>query len=121
MPTRRGARHRVSTGPPADHARKLTRASAASAFALLLVIGLASYVTSFRGVFVYDDLAAIVQNPHVRTLSRSLSSPSDTTLAGRPIASLTFGLNYALAADDVRDVWKPNAIAGSGDDPFLRN
>ncbi|HEY3232961.1 MAG TPA: tetratricopeptide repeat protein [Roseiflexaceae bacterium] len=34
-----------------------------------------------------------------------MAAPPDTTLSGRPIASLTFAINYALARRDPRDLW----------------
>ena len=49
-----------------------------------------------------------------------MSAPRDSTLAGRPIASLTFALNYALAPAGVRDALTP-ARTGSSDRLFLEN
>jgi Tfp pilus assembly protein PilF len=104
----------------------LTRASS-----LLLAIILAgaagwAYSTSFRGVFVLDDQFGIVDNPNVRTLwplTRAMSAPPELPVSGRPVASLTLALNYALAPADVRDVMTPG---GPGAPPeiaerFLRN
>jgi Flp pilus assembly protein TadD len=86
------------------------------------VLGAWAYSTSFRGVVVWDDLEAIVTNPHIRSLSGSLATPPDTTVAGRPVASLTFALNYALAPAGVREIWEPAAAGPAADgDPFLRN
>jgi tetratricopeptide (TPR) repeat protein len=76
-----------------------------------------AYSTSLTGVFLFDDRTAIVDNPNIRSLrplSNALTAPADTSLAGRPIAHLTFALNYALAPADVRDVMSPG-------DGFLRN
>ena len=88
--------------------------------------GVWAYAPSLRGVFLWDDRPGIVENPHLRTLrpiTSAMSAPRDTTLAGRPVASLTFALNYALAPEDVRDVMKPEAPSGPPDlaDPFYRN
>ena len=82
------------------------------AIAVALVVSTAwAYSTSFRGVFLEgDDQDSIVQNPHVRAIwppAVPLSAPADTTLAGRPVASLTFALNYAAAPAAVREVWSP--------------
>lgn len=69
---------------------------------------MAAYSNSFRGVFVLDDVTAIAQNPSIRTLwplTSIMNPPKNTALAGRPVANLTFALNYALAPVDVRDVF----------------
>ena len=66
----------------------------------LLVIAaaaVAAYWNSLKAGFVFDDVPAIVDNPHVRSvmpLSRSLTSPPEVPTAGRPFASLTFAVNY---------------------------
>jgi tetratricopeptide (TPR) repeat protein len=92
----------------------------------LVLAGSWAYSTSFKGVFVGDDIDAIADNPHLRSiwpLTAAMSAPLDTTLAGRPVASLTFAVNYAMAPPDVRDVIAPGVQAplGSLTDPFLRN
>ena len=92
----------------------------------LVLAGSWAYSTSFRGVFVGDDIDAIADNPHIKSLwplTAAMSAPPDTTVAGRPFASLTFALNYALAPADVRDVVAPGVRAplGSTSDPFYRN
>jgi protein O-mannosyl-transferase len=86
------------------------RATAAIAAAVLVVLGLWAYAPSFSGVFVFDDLPAIARNPHVRSLRplRAAAAPPDTTVAGRPVASLTLALNYALAPRDAREVFVVN-------------
>ena len=74
---------------------------------LIVAAGLFAYRGSFAGAFVLDDGPAIVLNPHIKSvwpLSRAMSAPSEVTVAGRPIVSLTLAINYALAAPDVRDV-----------------
>jgi protein O-mannosyl-transferase len=67
-----------------------------------------AYAPSFAGALVFDDLPSIAQNPNLRELwplTRSMSAPAETTTSGRPVASLTFALNHALAPPDVRDVF----------------
>lgn len=80
-----------------------------AAFAIvLLVAGLLAYSTSFQGVFVGDDTDAIVNNPHITSLTpvgRALGAPKDTTVAGRPVVSLSLAINYALASPDGLDPW----------------
>lgn len=73
--------------------------------AILVATGLLAYSTSFRGVFVGDDIEAIVTNPHVtslRPLSSALDAPGNTTAAGRPVVSLSLALNYAHGGLDPR-------------------
>ena len=82
-----------------------------AAFALLpLTAGAWAYATSFAATFVFDDFLAILQNPHLRTLwplTTPLTAPPDTTLAGRPVASLSLALNYAFSGFDT---WSYHAV-----------
>jgi len=74
-------------------------------------------------VFVWDDDRAIVENASLRSLrplSRAMSAPVDTTLAGRPVASLSFAINYAIAPGDARDVMRPDRSPGNTQ-LYLRN
>jgi tetratricopeptide (TPR) repeat protein len=90
---------------------------------LLVAIAVWSYSTSFRGAFVGDDLTAIVQNPHVRSLwppSVPLTAPKETTLAGRPVVSLSFALNYALTPAETREAMTADPTGRPGD-PFYDN
>src|SRR2546426_8861360 len=82
---------------------------------VIVVAGAAAFSNSFSGVFVFDDRNAIASNPSVKMLwplTTAMNAPRDTTLAGRPVASLSFALTYALAPVDARDVF----AAGSGAD-----
>ena len=93
---------------------------------VLLVVGTWAYATSFRGVFVWDDQATLVENPHIRSLwplSTAMGAPADSTLSARPVASLSFALNYAFAPADVRHIMKPGDPAGPPDAAgrFARN
>jgi len=65
---------------------------------LILAVGVAAYTSSFAGQFLIDDFPCIPNNPNLRTLwplSTMLRVPSELPLAGRPIPTLTFALNYA--------------------------
>jgi protein O-mannosyl-transferase len=65
---------------------------------------LAAYANSFRGVFVFDDLPAILENSTIRRgtdLGKLLRPPELSTVAGRPVLNLTFALNQALSPDEV--------------------
>jgi tetratricopeptide (TPR) repeat protein len=49
---------------------------------------------------VFDDEPALVRNPHLQTvwpLTRSMAAPPGTTLSGRPVAALSFAIDYAVA------------------------
>jgi Flp pilus assembly protein TadD len=73
--------------------------------ALLVVAAAAAYANALSGPFVFDDVGAIVENPHVRRLwplSEALSAPPQATVAGRPLVSLSLALNYAVGGLDVR-------------------
>jgi tetratricopeptide (TPR) repeat protein len=90
---------------------------------VLIVAGLAAYGSSFSGVFIGDDFDAIVLNDNLHSLwppTTAMTAPADTTLAGRPIATWTFALNYALAPARVRKIMEP-APGLSPDDPFYEN
>ncbi len=70
---------------------------------LILLAGVWAYWDSFGGVFLLDDVRAIVRNETIRTLaplSVPLSPPSMATVSGRPVANLTFALNFALSSVD---------------------
>src|SRR5439155_9816628 len=53
----------------------------------------------------------------------AMDAPRDTTLAGRPVASLSFALTYALAPADARDVFTtgPGVVDAALVDRFHRN
>jgi tetratricopeptide (TPR) repeat protein len=58
----------------------------------LIAFGAAAYFNSFRGVFLFDDEPAIILNKAIRQLW-----PLGPILRGpRPVADLTFALNYAV-------------------------
>lgn len=68
---------------------------------LLFVLALAlAYANIFQGVLVLDDIGSIEENPTIRQLwplSVPLMPPSDQTVSGRPIANLSFAINYAIS------------------------
>lgn len=70
--------------------------------AVIVVAGAWVFSNSFNGVFVLDDVRAIVQNETIRTLSpgTALSPPSRSTVSGRPLANLSFALNYAAGGGE---------------------
>ena len=92
---------------------------------LLAAIAVFAYAPSFRGVFVYDDAVAIVENPNIRALwplTDAMSAPPESPVSARPIAALTLAINHALAPADVRDVMSPGRPGDSvRHAQFLRN
>ena len=69
-------------------------------FAPLLVIfvGVVAYCNSFQGPFIFDDAAAIEKNPQIRSLiPYKLPSAGPTAIAGRPVVTFSFAVNYATA------------------------
>ena len=92
---------------------------------LLSAIAVFAYAPSFSGVFVYDDIVAIVENPNIRALwplSEAMSAPPESPVSARPVAALTLAINHALAPSDVRDVMSPGRPGDSLQRAnFLRN
>jgi len=82
-------------------------AATLAAVVFIMAIGLFAYAGSFRGLFVLDEQTAIVDNPNIRSLATSFSAPAEVGLGGRPIASLSFALNYALAPESSRNTFAP--------------
>lgn len=81
---------------------------------LLIAAGAIAYANSFAGVLVLDDVRAIARNSTIRTLwplSSPMSPPGESTVAGRPVANLSFAVNYALAPSGARDVFEPEGPA----------
>jgi hypothetical protein len=69
--------------------------------ACLIALGTAVvYANSLSAPFIFDDQLAIVENPAIRTIARAATQPANTPLAGRPIAGLSFALNYAATELD---------------------
>ena len=58
------------------------------------------YANSLSAPFIFDDQYAIVENPAIRSLAAARSQPHNTPLAGRPVAGLTFALNFAASELD---------------------
>jgi Tfp pilus assembly protein PilF len=130
----KGRRRTPSHTHPGARARAATtasrqgfgRTSTLLAALALIAAGAWAYSTSFAGVFVLDDGLAIVDNPHIKTLwplTEAMSAPAEATVSGRPIASLTLALNYALAPPDARDVMAPGGptASPSAGERFYRN
>ncbi|MCE9593032.1 MAG: tetratricopeptide repeat protein [Planctomycetes bacterium] len=65
-------------------------------YAVLVAVTVAAYWSSFDGVFHWDDEDDLLRNPFIRDFATAWNAPSQGGLAGRPVASYTFALNYAL-------------------------
>jgi tetratricopeptide (TPR) repeat protein len=97
-----------------------------AAVALVIVAGAIAYSNGFRGVFVFDDEPAIVENEYIRRLwplSRAMGAPPGTTVSGRPVVALSLAVNYALAPADARDVLREPPAGASAEqvERFHRN
>ena len=68
--------------------------------AVIALAAAAVYINSLSAPFIFDDEIAIVANPAIRSVAGAWAQPHDTPLAGRPIAGLTFALNFAANATD---------------------
>lgn len=71
---------------------------------VILAVILAAYSNSFRGPFVIDDQASVVQNPDIRELTRLdrvLAPRRDSPVAGRGLVNLSFAIDYALGGLNV--------------------
>lgn len=89
------------TGGPksASHEHKAERSAGLTVafYVLIVVAAIGAYANSFSGALIGDDDAAIAHNDSIRSISTALRPPADTTVAGRPVANLTFAVNYAIA------------------------
>ncbi len=83
------------------------------AAAVIVIAGLITYANSFTGAFVFDDRPSIADNPYVRDPApwahpwQAMRAPRNITVSGRPVASFSFALNYALAPIDARNTFDP--------------
>ena len=76
---------------------------------IIIIAALGAYHNSFSGPFVFDGKYSIVQNPHIRQLWpiwHVFRAQPGATLAGRPIVSLSFALNYQISG---LEVWSYHA------------
>jgi protein O-mannosyl-transferase len=69
---------------------------------LIAAIALA-YANTLHAPFLFDDYNAILSNDHLTSilpLSRSMSTPPQSVLDGRPLVCLSLAINYALGGVD---------------------
>lgn len=70
----------------------------------LVAAGAWAYGNSYAGVFVFDDIPGIVDNPSIRALwppAQWFAAPPGATPSGRPVLNFTLALNYAFGGLDV--------------------
>ena len=71
---------------------------------ILATLGLLSYSNTFSVPFLLDGVPSLQENPHMRSLWPvwdAMRAPTPSTLSGRPIASLSFALNYSISGTNV--------------------
>jgi len=69
---------------------------------LIVACGAVAYLESFAGIFVFDDVPHIVDNPHIRQFPPPLSA-----IGNRPLLFFTLAANFALSG---LDVWSYHAL-----------
>lgn len=106
---------------PATHRRQAW--GTVGILVVILALTIWAYAPGSVGVLVLDDVRAIARNTSLRSMTTALSPPGESTVAGRPIANLSFAINYALAPTDARDVFDPadRSAGPNARDLFLRN
>lgn len=118
-PTARGAR--AATIPPVPQPARARWSWIVPFIALVIIAaGVWAHEPGLDGVFLLDDVRAIARNQTIRTLwplATPLSPPTASTVAGRPVANLTFAVNYALAPSEVRDVFETGLPGSPPDAP----
>lgn len=81
--------------------------------AVLVLAGFVAYSNSLDVPLILDDWATIQENPKIRQVQplwEALRPPENTGVGGRPIANLSFVLNYALSGDSLRGYHAGNIL-----------
>jgi tetratricopeptide (TPR) repeat protein len=82
----------------------MDRRTAFIAGAVLLVAALIAYANSFSVPLIFDDWVTILHNPNLRKvwpIWSAFSPPEYSGVGGRPIANLSFVLNYAVTGESM--------------------
>lgn len=90
----------LSISPSAVRGTQGDRAKRVLAGSLIAALILVAYRNVYSVPFLFDDFAAIVENPHIHQIwppTWLTATKPQTPLTGRPIAALTFALNWKLA------------------------
>jgi tetratricopeptide (TPR) repeat protein len=89
----------VSKDPPSLLKDPPSRSSGRLGVLILICAGALAYANSLSGPFIVDDGVSIVANTHIRQLwplSSALVADRESPVAGRPLVSLSFAINYAI-------------------------
>ncbi|MFB3892801.1 MAG: tetratricopeptide repeat protein [Phycisphaerae bacterium] len=89
--------HAGSTGRNAEQS-DWERWSPLLAGAIVAVVTALSYGGSFRGPFIFDDEDSITANPYLRHSPFTLKGFQEYCLRQRPVADITFKLNYEFSS-----------------------
>jgi protein O-mannosyl-transferase len=102
----------ASPRPQTNPACRVAPPIALRAAAMLVVlVTLAAYRGSFSVPFVFDDHGTIVENTTIRGLASGLHPPEEgMPVTGRPVANLSFALNYAASGLDLRRLHATNLL-----------
>jgi len=80
------------------------------AAAIIIAAGITAYSNSFRGPFILDDGKSIPENLHIRKIWpiwAAMKTPSDQTVSGRPVLSLSLAINYQISQ---KEVWSYHVV-----------
>lgn len=94
---------KIPAAPRPNAAPAPSRTTFVAGAILLLAAGLA-YANSFSVPLIFDDWITIQHNPHLAKLWpiwSALFPPEGTGVGGRPIANLSFVLNYAVSGSSM--------------------
>jgi hypothetical protein len=73
----------------------------------IALLTLLAYANSFSALYLFDDGAAILDNPTIRHFGTALAPPANgTPVSGRPLVNLTFAVDDAISG---RAVWSYHA------------
>jgi protein O-mannosyl-transferase len=89
----------VSRATPVERRAPAQRAAIVVGALVAVVVVIFVYWRGLAGPFVLDDEMSVAENFSIRRLSALrtvLSPPNDSTVGGRPVANLTFALDYAM-------------------------
>jgi tetratricopeptide (TPR) repeat protein len=82
---------------------------------LVIILGVVAYCNSLSGPFIFDDKAAIVQNPQIRSMVPfKIAAVQPTTIAGRPVLIFTFAVNYRVGHMRVENYHLTNLVIHLG-------
>jgi Flp pilus assembly protein TadD len=98
MSTRKKRERTRAIDTPAATVTPFKRIPAWLALAAVVIAVVACYANALHGPLVFDDRAAVEENPTIRrldNLAAVLRPPAETPLGGRPLVNLTFAANFA--------------------------